>query len=243
MIDSHGRAGEPFGVAEAFRLTAEAELADERVFEAAIRATGKCGQASEARELLGLMRKSGFIPTIEAYNSVLSAYQASRRLGESAAILEEMRAQGIESNAATYDIAIRASHYDLARAVALLREMQEEGLEPSHDSYYEIIRGYCRSGSSKVALTFFEEMLDYRLEPDVKIFNTLLRELISDESSRKDVHSAVELVATMVSLYNCSWRAELARLRVAPIDCFYVNIYQKYGNTYIQNCIHQIDLG
>lgn len=94
VMDACCRADYLSGAVRAFSLASEADVADERAFEYVITASANAQRPEEARQYLKNMMMKKIKPSLECFNTVISAYERSKRLREALPLLEEMRIQG-----------------------------------------------------------------------------------------------------------------------------------------------------
>ncbi|XP_078165147.1 small ribosomal subunit protein mL103 (rPPR7)-like isoform X2 [Carex rostrata] len=153
-----------------------------------MRAVCLSGSVSRAWELFDEMPTRGISPTVVTFG----------RKGEVTVLLEEMKANRITPDNATFNSMIAGFCEDeknFNAAFEVLNEMQRSGCKPDLISYNTIINGFCKVARWRDAQDLFEDMPRRGCKPDIVTYRILF-DAICDCKEFKEV---VVLLDEMVS--------------------------------------------
>ncbi|KAK9025122.1 hypothetical protein V6N11_065019 [Hibiscus sabdariffa] len=112
----------------------------------------KLGNLFDSLRLYDEMKKRGWDPGIEVYNSLVYVLARENCLNEAYNILKKMRKSGLQPNCATYNAIIRplceAEKVEEARNI--LSTMKEENLSPTMETYHAFLHGVDFEGTLEI---------------------------------------------------------------------------------------------
>lgn len=85
----------------------EADMADEASYQILVKALVTVSAPSKAQDLLKQMRRTGVMPKIELFNAVIGSFAQEGRLDEAISVLEEMRGEGMQLTASTFNVLVK----------------------------------------------------------------------------------------------------------------------------------------
>ncbi|KAK3274929.1 hypothetical protein CYMTET_16920 [Cymbomonas tetramitiformis] len=121
----------------------------------------------------------------------------SKRLGRMLALLDEMKAEGCQPIAATYNVliegAVAAGQIEVA--LAKYSEMAKQKLKPNQETFQMLMRGAGKSGRLNNALAVFGEMKAAGVSPNLDTYNQLI--IACGNSQQPQVEKAFEIFYEM----------------------------------------------
>ncbi|OWM69500.1 putative pentatricopeptide repeat-containing protein At1g16830 [Punica granatum] len=129
-----------------------------------------------AHELMRSMLKSGFYPSEDAFEMLLTSFRTVGRLLEASQVLSLMVTLGISISVNTWSILIDGycslGRFDMAEF--LLRKMEQTGCSPNVVTYTTLIKGYLESGMVSEAFRLLRAMDLKGIGPDLVLCNVLI---------------------------------------------------------------------
>ena len=135
-------------------------------------------QAVEAAEVATALEGLGLegLRDAKEFNMAIAAWARARRPARAVALLQQMRAAGVQPAILSFNLAISACGKGALweEALALLKEMGSCGLEPDVISYNSAISACEKVGRWQEALALLDEMHARGPEPDVISFSAAI---------------------------------------------------------------------
>lgn len=183
------------------------------------------------------------------YSTVMKGFSHARRPEQCFAVLDEMRARGVEANTITYNTLLDACAKcsSMARVPEVFEEMKRSRIEPDKITYSTLIKGYCMVGELDCAFDLFEEMkADGKVGLDEIVYNAL----IDGCGRQQKVARALQVLAdmkkarispsnyTLSILVKLLGRAHKLNEAISLVDDFRAN-YRVRPNVQVYTCLMQ----
>jgi len=183
------------------------------------------------------------------YSTVMKGFSHARRPEQCFAVLDEMRARGVEANTITYNTLLDACAKcsEMARVPEVFEEMKRSRIEPDKITYSTLIKGYCMVGELDCAFDLFEEMkADGKVGLDEIVYNAL----IDGCGRQQKVARALQVLAdmkkarispsnyTLSILVKLLGRAHKLNEAINLVDDFRTN-YRVRPNVQVYTCLMQ----
>ncbi|KAJ0972088.1 hypothetical protein J5N97_020047 [Dioscorea zingiberensis] len=149
-----------------------------------------------AVKLFDEMRNRGLHVDVAACNTLMAALCKGKRVSEAYdRLLEMQKVYGLEPDAASYAVFIRAScdAKDLSSTVKLLDRMKRYNLAPNVYTYNCVVRLFCEMEKIDEAYVLLDEMCERGVKPDVWSYNAVL----AVHCKLKEVNKALRLLLRM----------------------------------------------
>jgi len=199
-------------------------------------------------EMLSSEEHSECVNTV-IYSTVMKGFSHARRPDQCFAVLDEMRARGVEANTITYNTLLDACAKcsAMARVPHVFEEMKLNQIEPDKITYSTLIKGYCLVGDLDCAFDLFEEMqADGKVGLDEIVYNAL----IDGCGRQQKVQRAMQVLAdmrkakiapsnyTLSILVKLLGRAHKLNDAIALVEDFRTN-YRVRPNVQVYTCLMQ----
>lgn len=137
------------------------------------------------------------VPSISAYNAVIACAEKLGKVKSLVPLLQEMESLDIDSNAVTYNIAMRAlaRKNDWGKAWDLVDEMVDKGIQPTVHTFTTMISCCESSHNAEQAMIFLDEMDRLNIEADIVAYNAALKVCLEHHPEE-----ALEVLSRMDSL-------------------------------------------
>ncbi|XP_028557174.1 pentatricopeptide repeat-containing protein At5g25630 [Dendrobium catenatum] len=164
-------------------------------FNTLIKGYGIAHRPEESQKLLDMMfYEAEASPNRKTYNILIKVWCDHQNLSEAWNVVYKMPASGIEPDVVTYNTLARAyaKNGETNRAEEIFLELPNQ-IRPNERSLAIIVGGYCKEGNMKDALRCLHQMKGLGVQPNVIVFNTLIKSLL-DADNMEDVHEVLTLM-------------------------------------------------
>lgn len=154
------------------------------------------GKYEESVNLLELMSKEEHVePDLKTCNLLVSALCHMNNITEAWNVVEKLVICGLKPDASIYNRIAKgyARNGDAKRGEEVIFKMRDNNVETCQMTCGRIINGYCNEGKVKDALSFVYKMKDLRVQPNLIIFNLLIKRLLDLNDSDGVDEVSVEL--------------------------------------------------
>ena len=149
---------------------------DVRAYTTVLHALSRAGRYERALQLFAELRRQGVAPTLVTYNVVLDVYgRMGRSWPQIVALLEEMRAAGVEPDDFTASTVIAACCRDglVDEALTFFEDLKARGHTPCVVTYNALLQVFGKAGNYPEALRVLKEMEQNGCQPDAVTYNEL----------------------------------------------------------------------
>ena len=177
---------------------------DFRQYNMLIKGYKKLGEIDKVENVLSTMQNRGVMPTMETYNSVVSAHCASGNDVAALAVIEQQRLRGMPLDERAWGSVMQlyVMRQDIDGAEACLVRMQGAGAHPTAYTFTKLITLYADVlqpvEAKSAAANVRRQMLAQNVVPTVTYFNAMLRITLRDS---RDVMSQAS--AAIVEMRRC----------------------------------------
>ncbi|KAB1214157.1 hypothetical protein CJ030_MR5G027228 [Morella rubra] len=135
------------------------------------------GRVNEAHELFEEMPQKGVVRDVSTYNNLIRGFCREGKTVEGKNLLKKLLVQGLQPSTPSFTPIIRnlCQGGDIEEAKKLWNDMQNWGLIPFVCSRNHIITGLCEQGFIEEGMEWLLEMMQNKVKPKKKTFETLVR--------------------------------------------------------------------
>ena len=148
-----------------------------KAFQVLISESAMKNQFDEAFFFLNEMKKFSVTPDHFIYESLSLSLMKNGRIEEGLEYLKSLISQST-LNIYEYNsyISVLIDNNRIKEAYNLFSDLKKKNIEPNHFTFHELIANSMKIGDLEEVDRLFQEMRDFGLEPDTKLFKSLLEE-------------------------------------------------------------------